>query len=268
MRLDRCSPYVLTALVMIGLPSSMEAQAVHGRVLDAESGEAVSTVRVSLLNEDDERVATALTGADGAFALFAEAPGLHRLEADRLGYGQQRNELFEVPAEGLVERDFPLAVRAVEVEGIVVEGHPGAFLHQDNLAGVYARRARSPSVGGNRVLVKGDRQIEWSLTVRDVLPHGFPGIRCPDDYPIIFRDARRVYPDARRMYIDESRGHRESDPFLEEVLNLPVSYLEAVEYYKDVNAIPLSLRPTKRREGSGYVRHCGVVLVWTGAAPR
>lgn len=245
---------------------ALDAQVVEGTVLDAGSGEPVATARVSLMTADDDRVATTLTDAEGYFLLRSEEGGPHRLEADRLGYGLQHTDVFEVAVEGITEHDFLLVSQAVEVEGIVVEGYPGQILHRADLTGVYARRARSPSVGSNRVLVRGDPQLDSQMKLRDALPPWIPRPHCPhrndrgERIPLVYYDA---WP-ASRM------GHEGTDF----ILDLPVREVEAVEFYRDRNEVPMALnqddwgRMEAERVYRDPIRACGLVAVWSRGAPR
>lgn len=262
----RRAPLLLAIASCLASAAPAEAQIVEGTVLDAGSGEPVATARVTLVAEgDDDRVATALSDGEGRFVLQADAGGLHRLEADRLGYGLQRTDPFEVEADGITEHDFPLATEAVEVEGIVVEGYAGGLLHQDDMAGVYARRARSPEVGSNRVLVRGDPDLDSQWRVKDVLPLSIPRRQCPR----MSADGERIpfmYWDGR---IASVIGH-DAEAY---ILDLPVREVAAIEYYLDINSAPMPLRPDERYRlgigiGMDVIRACGIVGVWSRGAPR
>lgn len=252
-------------LPFVGGPA-LEAQVVEGRVLDSTTQEPVSTARVTLLTDGGDHVETVLTDGEGRFVLRARDPGLHLLETDRLGYGPQRTEPFQVASEGVTRQDVDLVPGALELEGIVVEGYPGQLLHSATLAGVYARRARSPSVGNNRVLVRGDPDLDSQFRVRDVLPALFPR-------PFCARTNERGEP-IPFVYFDAWEAGRMGPHGTDWVLDLPIREVEAIEYYRDLAAAPMMVRPPpvgQRSENYIYrdmIRACGIVAVWSRGAPR
>lgn len=262
---DWGSTGVLLAAILVTPAPDLGAQVVRGRVLDSNVGEPVATARVTLLTTDGERVSTVLSDALGRFTVRAASGGAHIMEADRLGYGPQRTEVFEVVPEGVTVRDVLLVPDAFELEGIVVSGYPSRLLHEMTMAGVYARRARSPSVGSNRVIVRGDGLIEHQFRVGDVLPAWIPGPRC------VRKDARgnRI----PYVFIDgweaQTRGLDGAGETF--ILDLSVGEVVAVEFYRDVNEAPMALRPPERlrsKAGFDQIRACGIVAVWTHGAPR
>ena len=78
-----CPAAVLPLCLALAAPLS--AQVVHGRLVDAGTGAAVASARVRLL-AGDAAADSALTDSAGAFALRAEAGGIFRLAAERVGY--------------------------------------------------------------------------------------------------------------------------------------------------------------------------------------
>lgn len=239
-------------------PVGGDAQIVHGRVFDQAADSPIPMARVSLLDEEGERVATTLTDAQGRFSLTANGGGSHVLEADRLGYGIQRSETFQVPEEGETRQDLRMIPRAIEVEGVVVEGHPGQLLHEGTLSGVYARRARSPSVGSNRVLVRGDPRFDGAISIGDLLPHP---IR-----PAPYWSARANW--CGYLYIDGREAAAWGGDYKAQILSMSPGEVEAIEYYRDLTMAPMAIRPMELPGEMGRARRCGIMAVWTSGAPR
>lgn len=259
-------PRLLVFLAVGGLlwgsrPPGASGQVVQGRVLDARTETPVATARVTLLDARGEAVETLLTDSEGRFSFWARRSGMHRIEADRLGYGTQRTDSFHVESEGITHRDVRLEPRAVELEGLTARVYPGALLHQPTLSGVFARRARSPSVGGNRVLVRGDPDFDAALRVRDLLPPGLPRLTCP-------RLGERGTP-VPYLYMDGWAEPREEDD-TDWVLDLPISFFQAIEFYRQVTSAPMPFRPEPTRfpNAPEPIRTCGIVVLWSRAAPR
>lgn len=251
--------------LLLPFQAVVEAQVVRGRVLDSSVGEPVATARVTLLTGEGERVATVLSDALGRFTVRTTSAGPHILEADRLGYGPQRTEPFDVAPEGVTVQDVLLRPEAVELEGIVVQGYPGQLMHEATMAGVYARRARSASVGSNRVIVRGEGVIENHFRVRDVLPAWIPGPRCVRKDPQGDRIPWIYFNGWEAATLGPRGGGNEKW-----VLDLSVTEVLALEFYRDINQVPMSMRPPVRLRVDGFdqIRACGVVAVWTHGAPR
>jgi len=231
---------------------------VRGRVLDDATSEPIATARVSLLDTARNRIATTLTDEHGAFVLRAREHGLHILEADRLGYRVQRSEPFDVAAEGVTGRDVRLVARALEMDAIVVESYPGQLLHDGTIAGVYARRARSPSVGGNRVLVRGDPDFDGAPSIGDLLPDA---IR-----PAPLWRSRAAW--CGYLYVDGRETAFFGGEYKALFLSMSPRDVEAIEYYRDLTSAPIAIRPMESPGDMGRVRRCGILAVWTRGAPR
>lgn len=252
---------VTVLFLLFGRPA--KAQTVQGSVTDARTGEPVATSRVTLIDANDEDVHTTLTDVEGRYRLHASGAGMYVLELDRLGYHAQRTDTFEVAEEGVSRHDIRLEPEAVELEGITAEVYAGRLLHAATLSGVYARRARSPSVGGKRVLVRGqDPEFEVPQVIVDLLPQWLKYIRPQCDrlrraHPVILLDGWEA----------EAAGWSPRELLRE----FPVREVEAIEYYRDFNSVPMSLRPTETDHSAfdfTMVRACGLLAVWTRGAPR
>lgn len=243
-------------VVAAALASPAEAQVLEGRVVDSQTSEPVATARVSLLDSAGVHLETTLTDRDGRFVFRIRESGPRRLEVERLGYHLHRTESFEADVTELVRREIELVPRAVELEGIVVEGYPGQLLHEGTLEGVWARRARSPSIGSNRVLVRGDPDLDERVYVRDALPGVMRRCRAGSRYgsgPIVYVDGQ---PAAQRF------GPGSGDI----VLRFSPGDVLAIEFYRDLNSIPMSIRPL---DLPSRVRSCGFLAIWTvWGAPR
>jgi hypothetical protein len=239
----------------------VEAQVVRGRVVDAATDEAVVTARVTLLDGRGEHVQTSLTDEDGRFILRAREAGVHLLDVDRLGYAPQRTDSFTIADRGFTTREVQLDPQPIEMKDITARAYSGRLLHEATLSGVYARRARSPAVGRNRVLVNGtDREFDGHQVLERMIFDWVGASSC--------RTIGRVYP---IIFVDgwEADGSRWT---ARDVMNtLPVREVTAIEFYRDISLVPMSLRPSgKYREGMDFtvVRACGLLAVWTRGAPR
>ena len=107
------------------LAGAAEAQVVRGTVRERASNAPLSGTVVELLGQDasgkEQRVAQALTSANGAFALRAPGSGRFVLAFKRIGYRRHRSEPFDVGAGETVARDVavdlvPFTLAEVRVE--------------------------------------------------------------------------------------------------------------------------------------------------------
>lgn len=78
----------LLLIVAACVPLHGMAQSVSGIVVEQGSGTPVSGAMVLLVDSAGTRVDQALTDAVGRFVVNAHAPGIHRIEVERIGYPQ------------------------------------------------------------------------------------------------------------------------------------------------------------------------------------
>lgn len=108
-------------LALAAGPGGASAQAFHGRVLDAETDEGVSTALVRLLDGESRDVAVTLADSLGRYRLEAPGPGTYRLATERLGYAAAETPLLRVEdahrdyAVDLTTRRVPIPIRGIEV---------------------------------------------------------------------------------------------------------------------------------------------------------
>ena len=119
------------ALTLVALlPGQLQAQTggatLNGRVLDAETGEAVADAVVRATSQDRPAVADQVTGADGRFQMEGMPTGTYVIQVEHLGYGVQSDSLTVMAGED-VELEFRVAARPVEVAGITVTARAVSF---------------------------------------------------------------------------------------------------------------------------------------------
>ncbi|MFW6010634.1 MAG: TonB-dependent siderophore receptor, partial [Gemmatimonadota bacterium] len=121
----RSSIVTLLAVLAVLLPGAALAQtgSVEGSVRHAETGEAISGVRIGLADTD---MAT-LSGSDGRFRLADVPVGRHTLRARSVGYGTAEREI-RVSAGQSIRVQVELSQEAIELGGITVVGQRGGFV--------------------------------------------------------------------------------------------------------------------------------------------
>jgi len=122
--IKRCCVLVLALCVLGGLAAEAQQRPISGRVVSALSGQPIAGARVSVLGT----TLTAVTGADGSFALAGPA-GDATLVARFIGF--KRRQVTVPTSESTVQ--IPLEEDVFNLEAVVVTGQATA-VEQRNLA--------------------------------------------------------------------------------------------------------------------------------------
>lgn len=227
-----------------------EPARVHGRVLDHETGRALSGVHVTVRGSD----VAATTSARGMFVLPGVPPGERVIEASLIGYGSREERVVLEPGAA-VDLELRLATRAIELPAITVEARSrwlaiqGVYERRDGgLSGNFIMRAeierrsepavsqllsnvagvRIHSLGAGRRHLRFNRQVGMSRG-------GLDGCE-----PQIYLDGLRY--NAMNTSIPSVN--------VDNIDFLSSAEIEAIEVY--VGNPPLQ-----------YPHPCGVVLIWT-----
>lgn len=236
----------LMVLILLALPASpVAAQTVAGVARDVDTGEPLEGVELALRNERGAVVSGAATGSDGRFALAAEHPGPHTLEASRFGYAAVAPMELEVGRE-LVEVEVRLSPSPVELEPLVVLSRRPDPRHEGTFEGALARYEQLPSVGSRRVVMRSDAEFVATMRVTDILRWFPPSRGCS----IVFWEGRvATTRETAQMWLEEAS----------------TSVLEAVEFYRTWSDAPMGLRDVPP-----YVvlpTGCAVVALWMRRDP-
>ncbi|MGW8268459.1 MAG: carboxypeptidase-like regulatory domain-containing protein [Longimicrobiales bacterium] len=111
--------------LLIGLlvpPSPLPAQAVAGRLSDAETQEPVQGALVLLLEDNAEVRGGFLTNEDGRFLIPAPGAGRYSLKMERIGYRTVTTPPFLLEDGETREISMVMVQAPVELEGLSVEG--------------------------------------------------------------------------------------------------------------------------------------------------
>lgn len=103
--------------------AALAAQRVDGVVRDRDSGEAVATATVAMLDSLDTVVASTVTAGDGRFVLVAPTAGRYRFRVERLGYATQTLAAgIRLDAGETATITLRVSVEAVPLAAVVVRG--------------------------------------------------------------------------------------------------------------------------------------------------
>lgn len=236
----RLSPLILAGFGGLAPAPSAIAQSVHGYVLERGTGQPIHGALVSLVSGDSVLTAE-LSDSSGLFVLEAAfRPGTF-VRTGRFGYRTYDTPVFDGPAFPEHDVTVFLIPAAVTLDSIIVRAGPRReVLHAATYDGLYARRAVTPPVGSAKVLVRGDARFDAATDVRQVMRALSARGACT---PFVFWNG--TY-----------RGARDATAYLQ----TPIHYLEGVEFYATLDAVPLDFRQAWQ---PSEVRRCGVLAIWT-----
>lgn len=230
---------ILTPIILV-------AQTVDGRVLDDDTGEAITAAAVFLVDGTGEVVATGLTDSRGAFSLDAPTAGRYRLRGERIGYETATAPPFDLRSEEVLAVELRLAVDVVPLAPLTVVSDRPALVLDERLAGwdYYDRLSTYGKYGFGHFLDHDEieRRRRWSVSQ---LLQDMPGLRVRGAGGVVSR--RRGC--APTVYLNGFKVGTTADI-------VSPSELVAVEVYTGL------VRPF-RFEGNP----CGSILLWTGVAP-
>lgn len=251
-RLARC-------LLAIGITAtSVDAQTLRGRILDAESGEPVMLAYVGLLAEGQEMVVAALASSDGDFEVTAPEAGGYFLYIARQGYQTLMDGVFELGDEGVFDLQIGLKPAPVELSEITVEAER-RYVNPLEENGFYDRAV----MGFGTLLIREEIERRAIDKVSDALRNiprlsidaSRPLTGSPDVMrnPAIWNDrggrrcAPTLYVDRHMVAVGGQQAVRLDD------YTTPTE-VEAIEVYTRASEIPV---------GFDEVSNCGIILVWT-----
>jgi hypothetical protein len=120
----------ITAITAIAA-SPVQGQEVRGVVVDATSGAPVEGGLIRLVGSDGEPLPPRLTGTGGSYRLPAPAPGVYRVQIERIGYRQTLSDPVELGTGPPVELRLAIEMQPLALTGITVEGSQRCRVRQD-----------------------------------------------------------------------------------------------------------------------------------------
>ncbi len=195
---------------------SSESGTVQGRVVDGETEEPLGGATVALWREaegDSTLVAGTTTGADGRFAVEAEA-GAYTLRLSYVGYTDRRIEGVTPAPDGNTLGTLVLAPETEQVGEVeVTADRPAARLETDRT--VYNTRARAISAGGSAETVLSN----------------LPSIRVDTDGSISYRGNESV-----SIYINGDPASLSGESLLSYLRSLPADAIQQIEIIPNPSA--------------------------------
>jgi Carboxypeptidase regulatory-like domain/TonB-dependent Receptor Plug Domain len=212
-----------------------DASALHGRVIDAATGEGVPGAEVVLKNGHRQ----AVTDRQGAFRFETLGPGRYVLEVQRVGY-QTRVDTVDVPLG--ISLDVALGISVEPIELAAIEVVSRSLLLESK--GFYQRKAQ-----GFRGVFMDRTAIEDKdpLYVGDLF-RNIPGVKVMDgqiqmSQSVTLRDGGRGCEPA--LWLDGIRSGLRNYDYIRP------DHIEGIEVYTGGGA------PAK------YNDLCGTIVIWT-----
>jgi hypothetical protein len=101
-------------------PVTLEAQEIHGRLVDAENGVPVGLAGVFLLDRERELVVGSASDTAGYYAITAPEAGEYYLYVQRIGYFENETPLFAAAADGAYSVGFEMRPEPFRIDPIGV----------------------------------------------------------------------------------------------------------------------------------------------------
>lgn len=277
-----CRVRILLALLVVAVsvvPAAAQGR-VAGRIVDAQSGEAVAGAAVSMMSSEGRYRRVAETDANGIFMFEEVTPGRFRLNATRLGYYTATGSYVELAQNDTVVVDIRMSASGMLLEPVTVVAR-SAPRSSPVLRGFYERMDR----GIGQFISRDDIAARNPMYVSDLLVT-LPGVRLgastpagrqiymsrsiksgPEGCPVqIFVDNVHVNRTASMMSAANLNNQRDTtsftggtfleigrQPSIDEFVH--PSAVEGIEVYPGVGSVPAEFMSPEAR--------CGTVVVWT-----
>jgi hypothetical protein len=206
-----------------------------GRVSDADGGNGLSSVDVSITGEPSAR---AVSNVEGRFELRNVTPGLVEVQLSSIGYATRTTVVVLQPGAS-VELAATMSQQAIELEPIEVMVRSGYL----DRSGFY-RRARQ---GWGTHFAPEDIERINPFNAADLIRYRVPGVRVDPNGTAI---SRRGFMTSGACALQVFMDGMPSSLRLEDI---PTHWLDAVEVYHGVGT-PIQYQ---------FNNSCGVVLIWT-----
>jgi 5-hydroxyisourate hydrolase-like protein (transthyretin family) len=215
-------PGLMLVLLAAG---SAHAQAIAGRVLDAETGRPVADASIELRNAAGAVMGRTVTDSAGAFAIAGRGPGRYTLRVVHVAYLEYRSQGIQLPYMETVMLDVRISSTAIPLEAITVRSRSRANYHAPTYDGLYARMDQLPRVGSNRIIMKGDLELRSVMRASELIDRYFYDVRRRGTPCVVWNGMMMSNPAIAEMRLDVS-----------------VDDLEAIEVYRDYLLAPMQFR--------------------------
>lgn len=167
----------LLAALLASMALPAHAQTVQGRAVDRETLQPITDASLALLDATGAAVATARSGADGAFRITAPEPGEYRLTASRVGYRTMISAVVPLGEGQVVDAEARLSPQPVVLDTARVVGEVAAGVN-----GRVLEEGADRPVAGARVTLINARGLAAARAVTDEEGRFHLRVRDPGAY--------------------------------------------------------------------------------------
>lgn len=129
---------ILAGLASLLIATSLSAQAVRGRLLDASSAEPVAGALIVLLAADGSEIASTVTSARGTYLLRAPGAGVYQLRAERIGFESSLSGRVTLLAGQTATQEFTASSSAIVLPVLAVESESECRVRPEEGYATYA----------------------------------------------------------------------------------------------------------------------------------
>ena len=231
----------LTALTMAASASAQDKGQLIGKVFDSKSGEALTTAQILV----DQVKSTATLSNQARFVLGGLEQGRHRIDIRNIGYRPLTAFIDFGPGQ-TVERTFELEFTGEHLANLEVEAKASKTLPR------FLEFERRKAHGAGHFITREEISDRGYMSMGDAL-RTVKGVKvyC-DAIDCIARMASAAPGCLPTYYVDGQVAHSFAT-------TTPINDVQAIEIYRGAGEVPAEYT------GSGAM--CGVVVIWTKAAP-
>jgi hypothetical protein len=252
--LNVLSAVVPTAfLLSVALAASAPAQTFTGTVTDATSGAPLADVTITLVDHvSGGEVGRVLADSQGVFSVAAQAPGVFRVRAERLGFHAAASPVVRLGAGGSFPVELRMHSRSVRLEEVVVTGRATPAFRNRVGRAFFDRMERRDGHFFTPEMLAAREPVLMSTLLQ-----GLPGMRSTHGGQYV-RMRRSVGSDGPRVCVPTVYVNGDMAPLIRPLDDMvDRDRLWGIEVYTSYLDAPAGLPPHPRR------RDCGVIAIWT-----
>jgi hypothetical protein len=247
---------ILPAVVLLAAllaAAAAPAQTVAGSVADAASGAPVAGATVTLLDHASGRVMGRVQAdSQGVFSVTARAPGVFRVQAERVGFHAVAGPAVRLGAGDRFPVELRMHSRSVRLEEVVVTGRATPDLRSPVGRAFYERMERRDGHFFTPEMLAARQPVMLTSLLQ-----ALPGMRPVNGgLHLLMRSTAGLYGPRvcnPTVYVNgrQAGGGRRLDDLVDR------DRLWGIEVYTNYMDAPPGLPPRPER------RDCGVIAIWT-----
>ena len=224
-------------VLLLAAIARVDAQAVRGRVVDADARTPIPAVQINASGPASVRT---LSDSAGLFRLDLTTSGSYTIRAERIGYQTVSHQLTATLRENLIV-EIKMSPNAIPLEPITIVGRSN--VNRTGLEGFYQRAEWSDKIGLGTIIRRSDIDKRAAARTAHLFTASSGSVVRGDT--VRFR--RGGQPCRPEVFIDGVRG----TPGL---IDVEIQSIEGIEMYRGPSQMPAEFLD---RTG------CGSVLIWT-----